>query len=81
MGRGADTSESHPASQSDLNRMEKWAKKSIIKFNKAKCKENKPVLAEKRLCRRGPGGPGGQAEHEPAKCHCGKECQCYPELN
>ena len=34
----ADTPEGHAAIQSDLNRLEKWADRSLMKVNKEKCK-------------------------------------------
>lgn len=62
----------------NLDRLEKWAKRNLTKFNKGKyqvlhLRRNKPrhyyMLAEDHLCKEGPGRPGGhRVEHKPALC-------------
>lgn len=62
-------------------KLEKRAKSNLMKFNKGEVQSltaeeeycQTPVQAEgwpagKQLCRDGPKGPGGQADHEPAMC-------------
>ena len=87
LGGVSDTLEGCAAIQKDLNSPEKWADRSLMKFNKGKCKV--PLapsattrhqymlmgrLAGKQVCRKGPGGPGGhQDEHEPEMCPCVKK--------
>ncbi|KAK4830782.1 hypothetical protein QYF61_013615 [Mycteria americana] len=38
LGGGADTPDGRAAVQTDLNRLEKWAGRNLMKFNQRKCK-------------------------------------------
>ena len=66
-----DTLEGRATLQEDLHRLEEWAKKNLLKFNKDKCKvlhlgkhnpgaQTRNHLAGEQLCGEEPGGPGGQ---------------------
>ena len=66
----ADAPEGHAAIQSNLNRLEKWSDRNIMKFYK-----RPQTSLNAGSGRKGPGGPGGhQVEHKSATCPCGKEC-------
>jgi len=87
LGRVADLPEGCADIQRGINRLEKWASGNLKECSNGKCKvphqgEEQPQvpahvrghLARKQLCKKGPGGPGGnQVDHEPAMCPCSKE--------
>ncbi|KAK4830942.1 hypothetical protein QYF61_014401 [Mycteria americana] len=85
LGGVADTPDDGTAIQRNLDRLEKWANRNLMKF-KEKCKvlhldRNNPrhqdmlevTQLEKQLGRH-------QAEHEPTMCPCCKGGQWYPQL-
>lgn len=74
--------------QRDLDRLENWAGRNLIKFNKGKCKVvhlgknnllQQYMLGATQLELVGPGGH--QVEHGPAMCPCRKEGEWYPGLH
>ncbi|PKU44936.1 rna-directed dna polymerase from mobile element jockey-like [Limosa lapponica baueri] len=85
----ADTPYGCVASRRDFSRLEKWANRSLMKFNTGKCEvlhlgRSSLVLlvpgpglvqmAGKQLGKEGTGGPdGGQVKHEPEMCPHSKE--------
>ncbi|KAK4831799.1 hypothetical protein QYF61_019229, partial [Mycteria americana] len=74
VGGVADIPAGHAGIQKDLNRLEKWAERNLMKFNKGSVQSpahgEEQAHAPKRPC----GGPGGpQVEHEPAMCPCCKK--------
>ena len=88
LGGVADTPEGCAAIQQDLDRLESWAERNQMKFNKGKC--GVLYLGRKNLKHQyslgvdllgsstaeGHGSPGGQqALHEPAACPHGQEGQ------
>ncbi|GAB0204926.1 mitochondrial enolase superfamily member 1 [Grus japonensis] len=79
-----DTPEHCAAIQRDVNRLEKWASRNLMRFRKRKCKvlhwgeeqtfHDGGHPARTQLFRKGPGGPGGnEIDHEPALYPCSKE--------
>ncbi|GAB0204001.1 mitochondrial enolase superfamily member 1 [Grus japonensis] len=95
LGGVADMAEGGAAIQRDLNRLDKWADRNLMKFNKGKCKvlhlgRNNPLHKymlvathlESSFSEKDLGGPGGhQVEQEPAMCSCDKEGKWYPGLH
>lgn len=85
-GGVSDTAKGQNAFQEDLNSLEKWAVRNLMKFNKevqssapGEEQYHEPVQAGdhpswKQLCREGLGGSGGnQVEPEPSIYPYGKE--------
>jgi len=86
LGGVADTPEGCATIQQDLDRLESWVQRNLMRFNKGQVQgpasgEEQPHAsvqagggaAGKQLCGEGPGCPGGwQVDHEPAECSCGQ---------
>ncbi|PKU49275.1 rna-directed dna polymerase from mobile element jockey-like [Limosa lapponica baueri] len=82
LGGVADTPQGCVAIQQDLYRLDKWADRNLLKFNKGKYEvlhlerknlRHKYMLGANELeSRKGPGDPGGyHVDHEPTMCRCG----------
>ena len=76
LGGVADTPDTCAAIQKDLDRLENWIERNLMKFNNGKCKvlpvnnaiHQYMLGAGKQPCREGPWGSGGhQADREPPK--------------
>ena len=95
LGEAADKPEGCAAIQQDLERLERWAQRNLMKFNKGKCRvlhlgRNNPMhqyrlgadLLESSSVEKGPGCPGGrQVDHEPAVCPGCQESQWDPGVH
>ncbi|KAK4832575.1 hypothetical protein QYF61_024366 [Mycteria americana] len=77
-------------SEGYLDRLEEWASKSSMKFNRVLRLGQNNQRAQYRLgsvwlgsslAEKGPGGPGGQVEHESAVCCCSNEGKSDPGLH
>jgi len=83
LGRVADAPQGCVAIQTDLYRLERWADRNLLNFNKGKCKvlhlgrknpRHQYVLGASVVeSRKGHGAPRGhEVDHEPTTCHYGK---------
>jgi len=78
LGGVADTVEGCAAIQRDLDRLENWAERNLVKFKKGKCTvlhlgRNNPVCGE--------GSGGRQVDHETPVCPCCQEGQWDPGVH
>lgn len=69
-------------------RLESWASRNVMKFNKRKCKiltwgrtTPRGRLSGKQLFREGSGDASGQNDPEPVKCFCNREGQQQPGMH
>ncbi|PKU44080.1 rna-directed dna polymerase from mobile element jockey-like [Limosa lapponica baueri] len=95
LGGVAGTPEGCAAIQRDLDRLESWVERNLMKFNNGKCTvlqlgRNNPLhqyrlgadLLESSSAREKPWSPAGQqVDHEVAMCPCGQEGQWSPGVH
>ncbi|PKU44831.1 rna-directed dna polymerase from mobile element jockey- hypothetical protein [Limosa lapponica baueri] len=91
----ADTPEGCATIQQNLDRLESWAERNLMKFNKGKYRvlhlgTNNPMhhyrlradLLESSSEEDRPRSPGGQQDdHDPAMCPCGQKGQWHPGVH
>ena len=90
LGGVADTPESCATIQQDLNGLQSWAERNLVRFNKNKCRALQPGrnncmnqyrLGDDLLERSPVEKDQQQVGCEPAVCPCGQEGQWYPGVH